>query len=62
MYKRLRKTYKFLLPLIEAEGYNINETLPASPHLSYSLLKAGRKGCRDLRTLITRKSDIDYSK
>ena len=62
VYKRLRKTYKFLLPLIEAEGNSINETLPASPHWSYSLLRVGRKGCRDLRKLINDKKDIDYSK
>ena len=49
VYKRIRKTYRYLLHLIEAEGNSINETLPASPHWSYSLLRVGRKGCRDLK-------------
>ena len=49
IYKRLKQSYKHIIPLIEERGYCIDENLPSSPHWSYSLLKVGRKGCRDIR-------------
>ena len=62
VYCKMKQRYKHLIPIISKRGFPIDAQLPSFLHWSYTLLKAGAKGCRHIRKLLHKQKDLDNSK